>query len=68
MKANDAYVKTILTVIATCLVWMCLRDISFVDRAFAGRLGKNDIVDVRIRGIDEAPHLRWEAIKVEIQK
>ena len=67
MKANDAYVKTILTVIATCLVWICLRDISFVDRAYANQLGKKDIVDVRIRGIDEAPHLLWEAIKVKIE-
>ncbi|WP_158499847.1 hypothetical protein [Sphingobacterium paucimobilis] len=31
------------------------------------RLHSNDVVDVRLRGIDEASNLRWEAIKVEVQ-
>lgn len=30
------------------------------------RLNYGDYIDVRLRGIDEAPNLRWEAIKVKV--
>lgn len=30
------------------------------------RLNYGDVVDVRLRGIDEAPNLRWEAINVKV--
>ena len=30
------------------------------------RLNYGDIIDVRLRGIDEASHLRWEAINVKV--
>lgn len=29
MKKDDKYLKIILTIIAICLVWICIRDISF---------------------------------------
>jgi len=29
MKKNDKYLKIILTIIAICLVWICIRDIQF---------------------------------------
>ena len=31
----DRYTKTVLTVIAACLVWLCLRDVDFVTSANA---------------------------------
>lgn len=31
------------------------------------KLSYGEVVDVRLRGIDEASNLRWEAIPVEIQ-
>ena len=31
------------------------------------RLSTDQVVDVRLRGIDEAPTLRWEAINVRIK-
>ncbi len=34
MKA-DMYTKLILTIIAGCLVWICMRDVPFITRAHA---------------------------------
>lgn len=31
----DLYTKVILTVIAVCLVWICIRDVTFSNRAIA---------------------------------
>lgn len=30
------------------------------------KFNNNDVIDVRLRGIDEASNLRWETIKVEV--
>lgn len=30
------------------------------------KLVNEEVIDVQIRGIDESPYLRWEAIKVEV--
>ena len=30
-------------------------------------LSSSDVIDVRLRGIDEASHLRWEAIPVRVE-
>ena len=38
---TDLYTKTVLTIIAICLVWIC---ISMTSSAFAGR----DVIDVNI--------------------
>ena len=32
------------------------------------KFNQNQVVDVRLRGIDEASNLRWEAIKVKVQE
>jgi hypothetical protein len=32
------------------------------------KINSDQVVDVRLRGIDEAPALRWEAIKVKVEQ
>ena len=49
---SDRYLKVVLTVIAACLVWICLRDVSFVETASA----ESDAMDVRI--VDSTATLR----------
>jgi len=84
MKVHDTYLKVILSFIAACLLWICARDLSFSSSALASGFEAGDVIDVRIvgvdkssdwdpldvqlRGINEAAHLRWEAIKVEIDR
>jgi len=58
----DLYTKIVLTVIAITLSIMAIRPYTSPRVAEA-----QGIVDVRIRGIDEATHLRWEAIRVICQ-
>ena len=57
----DVYTKIVLTIIAACLVLLVLKAYNVVTPAYAA-----DVVDVRIRGIDEAGHLRWEDLPVKI--
>ena len=40
---SDRYMRIVLTVIAVCLVWVCLRDVAVVHPAYA-----SDTMDVRI--------------------
>lgn len=90
---TDTYTKIILTVIATCLSVIVLKDFDIITTAYAEtpkhknemnrnyvsipvnddgsinvRMNYDQIVDVRIRGIDEAPSLRWEAINVKVAR
>ena len=58
----DPYVKVVLTVIAVCLVVIAFKPV-FVTEAEA----QGQVVDVRIVGIDEAQHLRWESIPVKVK-
>ncbi len=46
----DLYTKTILTVIAACLVWLCVNNLSFLPRAEAQPGGV--LSQVQIIGID----------------
>ena len=55
----DLYTKVVLTVIAVALIILTIQPYT-VSRASSAY----DVVDVRIRGIDEASNLRWEPIKV----
>jgi hypothetical protein len=55
----DRYTKCILTVIALALTALAIQP--YTPRA---AIAQGSVVDVRIRGIDEAPHLRWETINV----
>ena len=48
----DRYLKAVLTVIAACLVWICLRDVALVDTANA----YTEAMDVRI--VDSTATLR----------
>jgi hypothetical protein len=59
----DTYTKFVLTVIALCLVFICLRDI----RVFPLLYGStNDIVDVRIKAIQRAPGQTWDPVAIDI--
>ena len=55
----DLYTKVVLTVIAVALAALAIQPYTLPKRADA-----QGIVDVRIRGIDEAQHLKWEPIRV----
>ena len=55
----DLYTKIVLTVIAVALVALAVQPYTMPKAADA-----QEIVDVRIRGIDESPYLFWEAINV----
>ncbi|MFQ6038073.1 MAG: hypothetical protein ACE5LV_05585 [Candidatus Aminicenantales bacterium] len=59
----DRYTKAVLTIIAVCLVWICLRDVRLFPRAFAQ--GPVEVVDVRLRGIEWAPGQKWDAVFVK---
>jgi hypothetical protein len=63
---RDLYTKVILTIIAICLVWICLRDINLSPgKLYAGQYG--EAVDVKIVGIDKAVALGLWALPVEVQ-
>jgi len=58
----DHYTRVLLTVIALCLVWICLRDVGTAHAA-------PDAVDVRIVGIhparDAVANFDWQALPIE---
>jgi len=47
---SDRYLRVVLTVIAVCLVWICLRDVAVVKPAHA-----SGTMDVRIVGVKIMP-------------
>jgi len=59
----DAYTKFILTIIAFCLVWICLKEVKIFPELYAANA---DIVDVRIKAIEKAPGENWEPLVIEI--
>ncbi len=58
---TDFYMRVMLTIIAVSLAVIAFRP--FISPNIAGAQA-GGVVDVRIRGIDEAANLRWEAIRV----
>jgi len=59
----DSYTKFILTVIALCLVFICLQKV----RLFPMLYGATpDIVDVRIKAIERGPGQSWEPMYIGI--
>ncbi|HUU39040.1 MAG TPA: hypothetical protein VMW46_12665 [Candidatus Desulfaltia sp.] len=59
----DNYTKFILTVIALCLVFICLQEV----RLFPMLYGSTpDIVDVRIKAIERLPGQNWDSILIGI--
>jgi hypothetical protein len=63
---SDAYTRTILTVIAICLVWLCIRDLVVAPVSAQFDRGR-EVVKVQIVSIDEAPTLNWEALPVTVR-
>jgi hypothetical protein len=62
---TDFYTRVMLTIIAVSLAGIAFRPFTSPNTAEAQPRG---VVDVRIRGIDEASNLRWEAIRVICEK
>jgi hypothetical protein len=56
----DRYTKIVLTIIALALMALVVQPYTLPRAAVA----QGGVVDVRIRGIDEAPHFHWETINV----
>jgi len=63
----DRYTKTILTMIAGCLILLVLKAYSFVPDAEALTDRGENVVKVQIVSIDESSH-RWEPLPVRIIK
>lgn len=57
----DTYSKIILTIIALCLVWICLQGVKLFPFLYAGN---HDVVDVRIRAIEREVGQDWDSIIV----
>lgn len=62
----DAYTKFILTIIAVCLVWICLRDVNMIPKAYASVA--DEIVDVRIRAIERSSWEEWDSLHIEFSE
>ena len=64
MKSKaDVYTKFILTIIAVCLSWICIRDMIVIPKAYAA--GIDDIADVRIRAIERTSLDEWVSLLIE---
>jgi len=48
---KDKYLKFILTIIAICLIWICVRDIRISSQALHAMNGSLGVQDVRIVGV-----------------
>ncbi|HJN64728.1 MAG: hypothetical protein QF408_13110 [Pirellulales bacterium] len=57
----DLYTKIVLSVIAVCLGWLVVRDISLVDRAEAFEK-RAQVQDVRIVGIKRHEDSNWDPV------
>ncbi len=60
--AVDSYTKFILTVIALCLVWICVREIGIIPMLYAEEA---DAVDVRIKAIERTPGQNWDSLLID---
>jgi len=66
---KDKYLKFILTIIAICLIWICVRDIRIGSHELHAINGSLGVQDVRIVGVKIGPGeatLSWP-IPVEIR-
>lgn len=63
MSKIDVYTKFILTIIAVCLVWICMRDIDLIPKAYAS--SADDIVDVRIKAIERTSGEKWDYLFID---
>lgn len=70
----DLYTKVVLTIIALCLIWVCVKDISFSRTASAQStqpvsivgITQGLIIPVGISGIDQYPSTPWEPLPVSV--
>jgi len=60
----DAYTKFVLTVVAVCLVWICLKDIALFPALYAAE--EKDVVDVRIVGFQRTSWDSWDPVLLDI--
>ena len=59
---TDRYMRVVLTVIAVCLVWICLRDVAVVRPAYA-----SGDMDVNIRKVGGQLILFGDSLPVEVK-
>jgi hypothetical protein len=59
----DRYTKFVLTVIALCLVFLCLKGVRLSPQLYASQ---PDIIDVRIKAIESAPGQKWDPVMIGI--
>jgi hypothetical protein len=59
----DNYTKFILTVIALCLVFICLQKVSLFPMLYGST---PDIIDVRIKAIERLPEQNWDPVLIGI--
>lgn len=50
--SQDRYTKVVLTVIAGCLLWICVRDLNPISEAFAQGAKSSDVINVKIVDVD----------------
>ena len=59
----DSYTKFILTVIALCLVLLCLQGVRLFPMLYGSA---PDIIDVRIKAIERVPGQNWDPVLIGI--
>jgi hypothetical protein len=59
---TDTYTKTILTVIAVCLVWLCIKDVELIPSAHAQEAAAAPRAPIKV----EVVNAEKQAVKVEI--
>lgn len=59
----DLYTKFILTIIAFCLVLICLKEVKVFPMLYGST---PDIIDVRIKAIERVPGQNWDPVMIGI--
>jgi len=59
----DRYTKFILTVIALCLVFLCLKGVRLTPLLYGSQ---QDIIDVRIKAIEKASGQNWDPVMIGV--
>ena len=62
---SDRYLRAVLTVIAVCLVWICLRDASIVGTASARSGEVMDVNILQLDGVEVGMHIRGFPVRVQ---
>jgi hypothetical protein len=63
---RDLYTKVILTIIAICLVWICVRDVKLGSQRLYAAANSNDEQEVYISGISGVAFSLCEPIHVYV--